>query len=125
MSGPSGFLGSVKSLLATLVATVHNRVELFSTEFQEEMARLLAVLVWSIAALLSGVVGLTFAAVLLLLAVDESRRPLAAGILAATFLSSAFAFAWYVRRLLKARPRPFHESLKELEKDHESLKDER
>ncbi len=120
-----GILDSLKALLATLVAMVHNRVELLSTELQEELARLVAVLIWSLAALLCAVVGLTFIAVLVLLSVDESHRPLAAGILAAVFLAAAGGSYLYVRGLVQSKPRMFDASLTELERDYESLEEKR
>ena len=125
MSEPLGFLDSVKAVLATLAAMVHNRVELFSTEFQEEMARLVAVILWGMAALLCAVIGLTFVAVLILLVVDPVNRALTAGILAAVFLLIAFVSAVSVRHLVRDKPRPFDASLAELEKDYDGLKDER
>ncbi len=120
-----GILDSSKALLATLVAMVHNRVELLSTELQEELARLVAVLVWTLAALLCAVVGLTFVAVLVLLSVDESHRPLAAGILAAVFLAGAGGSYLHVRGLSRAKTRMFDASLTELERDREALEERR
>ncbi len=120
-----GLFESAKALVANLVATAKERVELFSTEFQEEMARLVAVLIWSLAAVLFAVVGLTFVAVLILLTVDEAFRGLTAGILALTFILVGAASAAYARGLIRAKPRAFDASLSELERDREALKDDR
>ena len=57
---PGGLFASLKALLATLIAIGHNRLELFSTELQEEIARAASILLWALAALL-----LAFLAVLL------------------------------------------------------------
>jgi len=116
-----GFLGSIKTLLATLVAVVHNRVELLSTEMEEELARLVGVLVWSVAALLCAVVGLTFVATLILLIVGEESRPIAAGVLAAIFLIAGFVATLLARKLVRSKPRPFDASLRELERDYDDL----
>lgn len=120
-----GLLDSAKSLMATVVATVQNRVELFSTEFQEELARLVSVLLWSIAALLCAVVGLTFLAVTILLVVDARHRVLTAAIVGVVFVAGAVGSVLHVRGLLKARSRPFDASLSELEKDYRGLKEKR
>ncbi len=120
-----GIFDSVKSLLASVVAMAHNRVELLSTELQEELARIVSVLLWSITALLCTIVGLTFVAVLILLSVGESHRALAAGIIAVVFLAVAAGATLYVRGLHKARPRPFDASLSELEKDYDGLREDR
>jgi len=120
-----GILDSLKALLATVVAMVHNRVELLSTELKEELARLVSILIWSLAALIGAIVGLTFVAVLILLSVDASQRPLAAGILAAVFLAAAWGSYLHVRGLLNAKSRMFDASLTELEKDYDGLKEKR
>ena len=124
MNQQPGIFDSVKALLQSVIAMVHNRVELLSTELQEELSRIIAVLVWSIAALLCTIVGLTFAAVLVLLSVDEPYRALASGIIAAIFLIGAGAAVLYVRELRKSRGRPFAASLSELETDYDGLRED-
>lgn len=123
--GSPGILGSIKALLATFVAMAHNRVELFSVEMEEELARLVTVLVWSIGAMLFAVVGLTFLAVLILLVTGEPSRPFVAGILAALFLLVALGSALLARKVLHAKARPFDASLTELERDYEGLRRDR
>jgi uncharacterized membrane protein YqjE len=120
-AAPTGFLDSIRTLAATVVALAHDRLELAATEFQEEIARLAGVLIWALAALLLGVVGLAFVAIMILLAVDPSHRALAAGLLALLFLAGAGVAALIVRRILHAKPRAFDASLTELEKDREGL----
>jgi uncharacterized membrane protein YqjE len=124
LSAPAGLFGSVKALLATVVAAVHDRVELFSTEFQEEMARLVVILVWSLAAVLCVFAGLSFVAVTVLLAVDDSLRTLTAGILALIFVAAGAGAAVHARRLLAANEPPFDASRAELRKDLDVLRDD-
>lgn len=116
-----GILDSIKSLVATLVAAAHNRLELVSTEVQEELARLAALLLWGFAALLLATVGLAFTATTVLLAVAPDHRVLAAGTLAALFLLGAGAAGWTVRRIARSKARPLDATLTELEKDFEGL----
>jgi uncharacterized membrane protein YqjE len=123
--GSPGILGSVKALLATFVSMVHGRLELFSVEMEEELARVVAVLVWSIGAMLCAVVGLTFLAVLILLVTGDDSRPLVTAVLAAVFLLVALGSAVLARKVLHAKPRPFDASLTELERDYEGLRRER
>jgi uncharacterized membrane protein YqjE len=117
-----GFLDSIKALVATAVALVHDRFELAATEFQEEMARLAAILLWALAALLLAAVGLAFVAVMILLWVAPEHRALVAGVMAALVLAGAAGAWWNVRRILGAKPRAFDASLTEFEKDRESLR---
>ena len=118
---PAGFLDSVKNLAATVVALAHDRVELASTELQEEIARLTGILLWALAAILLAVVGLAFVAIAVLLAVEPGSRPLAASGLALLFLAVAAIAAAVARRILRAKPRPFDASLSELRKDRDAL----
>lgn len=120
-----GILGSIKAFLGTFVALAHNRFELLSVEVEEELARLVRVLVWSIAAMLCAVVGLTFTAVLVLLSVGPQARPFTAGILAAVFVLAALGCSVWARSVLHAKRRPFDASLTELESDFEELRGDR
>jgi len=116
-----GLLQSVKALLATLVAIGHNRLELFSVELQEEVARAVAVLFWSIAALLLALVAIALAAAAILLSVPESNRVLVAIVLTAGAAIAAVIAYSVSRTRLFSRPRPFDATLTELAKDREKL----
>ena len=116
-----GFLDSIKALVATAVAMVHDRFELAATEFQEEMARLAGILLWALAALLLAAIGLAFVALMILLWVAPENRALAAGVMAALFVAAAAGAWWNVRRILAAKPRAFDASLTELERDRKNL----
>jgi uncharacterized membrane protein YqjE len=118
-----GLFESAKRMIATLVAIVHTRFELVATEMQEEVARLARIVIWSIAALLLVAIGLAFGGVTLLLATPPDRRALVAGSIAVLMLAAAVASALVVRRVHRAKPRPFDASLRELERDRESLGD--
>lgn len=117
-----GIFGSLRKLLDRAVALLHTRTELITTELEEEVTRLVGVLLWSFAAVLGAVIGACFIGVAILLAVPEGYRTLAAGVLAFLFL--AFATFGYVsiRRIARAKPRIFDASLTELEKDRQQLR---
>jgi uncharacterized membrane protein YqjE len=116
-----GLLHSVKSLLATLVGIVHNRLELIATELQEEIERVALLLLWGAVALFFAFLGIAFAGLLIVIAVGEEHRLLAAGLIAALFLLTALVAAVLAARQIAAKPRPFHASLNELAKDRELL----
>src|SRR5690349_5269316 len=116
-----GLLHSVKSLLATLVGIVHNRLELIATELQEEIERVALLLLWGAVALFFAFLGIAFAGLLIVIAVGEEHRLLAAGLIAALFLLTAVVAAVLAARQIAAKPRPFHASLNELAKDRELL----
>ena len=119
---PAGLLGSVRTLLATLVAIGHNRLELLSVEIQEEVERVAALLLWSVAALLLGMASVLTLSAAIVLSVDPALRWVAAALLGLAFL---VACAWAVRKArarATLKPRPFDATLVELEKDHDTLK---
>ena len=117
----SGLVESAKSLLGTLVAIVHNRLELLSTEIQEEIGRVALLLLWGALALLFAFLGIAFVGLLIVIAVSDEHRVLAAALIAALFLLTAVAAALLAARQIAAKPRPFDASLTELAKDRELL----
>jgi uncharacterized membrane protein YqjE len=118
---PAGLLGSLRALLATLIAIGHNRLELFSTEVQEEIERVASLLLWSAMALLLGVLALLLVAVAIVLSVPPAHQWLAAAVLAALFLAACAWAAAVARSRMTMKRRPFDATLGELEKDHDLL----
>ena len=117
-----GVFHSVRSLVDRVVDVVHNRAELFTTELEEETARLVGVLVWAFIGVFSALVGATFAGFAIVLFIPPASRAWVAIGLTALFLGLG-AFAWAsVRRILRAKPRAFDATLRELEKDREHLR---
>jgi uncharacterized membrane protein YqjE len=120
---PAGLLGSLRALLATLVAIGHNRLELLSVEIQEEVERVASLLVWSIAALLLAAAGLLMLAAAVLLAVEPQHRWIAATALGLLFVVACALAGLKARSRLSLKPRPLAATLDELGKDHDLLKD--
>jgi uncharacterized membrane protein YqjE len=118
-----GIFGSAKHLLHRLVALLHHRAELFTTELEEEITRLVGVLLCSFAGVQCAIIGLTFGAVTVLLFVPEAARPWVALGLAVLFLGLAAVGGIIIVKIVKAKARPFDATLRELEKDRDRLKD--
>jgi uncharacterized membrane protein YqjE len=116
-----GLFGSVKALLATLLALGYNRLDLFSTELREEIARTASILLWAVAALLLGVLAILLAAVAIVLAIPEEQRALVLALVAAGSAVAAVAAGIVSRNRTAAKPRPFDATLTELAKDREDL----
>ena len=120
-SAQGGFLDSLRTLLSTLVGIAHTRVELISTEVEEQFARLVSLLVWGLVAMF-----LAFSAVILsaiafiVLFWDSSRVLAAAGLAAAFVLLAAIAVSGFIARM-RSRPRLFNASLDELARDRSRL----
>lgn len=112
----------MRALFDTVLSILHNRAELFTTEIEEEAARLLGVFLWALAAVLSVIIGASFVGVAILLAIPAGYRALVAGGLGLLFLLVAGIGYVAIRRILRAKPRPFDASLRELEKDRDHLR---
>jgi uncharacterized membrane protein YqjE len=117
-----GLFDSFRSLFDRVLAVLQTRAELLTTELEEEVTRLVGVLLWSFAAILAAVVGTSFLGVTILLAAPAAYRALVAAGLALLFLAVATIGAVSIRRILRAKPRVFDASLRELEKDRKQLR---
>lgn len=121
---PPGLFASLRTFSASLVALLHTRLELLGTELQEELARLVLALVYSIGALLFAALGLGFLGMAVVFGVEEGHRVVAAGVLAAIYVAIGALGAWAVRRLVFERLRIFNASLTELDSDFSALNGE-
>ena len=118
---PEPLLASLRTLAGTVLAVVQTRLELLSTEFEEERARIAELLVLAVCA----AVCFAFAAFLLVLFIVvffwDSHRLLTIGILAGAFaLSGGFVLA-AIRRRASEHPPLFSASIDELRKDRDAL----
>jgi uncharacterized membrane protein YqjE len=116
-----GLFDSAKALLATLVGIVHTRLELLSTELQEEVGRVALMLLWGAVALSFMFLAIASLAVLILIAFWDDHRLLVGALLAASFVVLALVAGFAARKQIAAKPRPFGASLNELAKDRDHL----
>ena len=119
---PRGIFDSLRALLDTILAILHNRAELVTTELEEEVTRLIGVLLWALVAVFSVIIGATFLGYMALLAVPEQYRSLTAAGLGLLFLVVAGIGYLSIRKILRAKPRPFDATLREFEKDRDQLR---
>jgi uncharacterized membrane protein YqjE len=126
MANPdSGLLGSVRQLLATGVETLRVRLELLSTEVEQEKLRLFDAVLWAGLALLLLGMGLLFLCGLIVVLLWEQHRLLALGALAALLLGTGFWVLQQARARLRAPGGLFATSVAELERDRTELSRER
>jgi uncharacterized membrane protein YqjE len=116
-----GLFDSLKVLAATLLAIAHTRLELLSTELEEQWVWLSSIVVWALVAMFCAGVGIVLATLFVVLALWDTHRLLALGIPAMVFLLGS-ALAWLVvRGKARAKPPLFAASLAELSKDRKEL----
>lgn len=118
-----GLFDSLKGLAASLVAIAHTRLDLLSTDLEEERARLVSVLVMLFVALFCFGVGVVLLAILVAVVFWESHRLLALAGLTGIFLAGGAVAFGCARRTLRTKPRLFAASLAELSKDRQHLMD--
>ncbi len=111
----------LRALLGGVAGLAHSRLALLGTELREEAARVRATLVGAFAAIMLGALGLAFAGGALVMAADEAHRALVAAALGLVFIAGGAYAAWWVQRLMAAKPGVFSGSLAELERDREAL----
>ncbi|HEU4929401.1 MAG TPA: phage holin family protein [Candidatus Krumholzibacteria bacterium] len=117
-----GVFHSLRLLVDRVIAVVHNRTELLTTELREETARLVGVVLWAFIGVFAGLVGLTFAGFAIVLFIPMQYRAwVATGITALFFGVALFAY-FSVKKIRGAKPRPFDATLREFEKDREHLR---
>ncbi len=120
--GPiQGFFRSLGNLLATLVGIAHTRLELLSTEIQQEVHRAAQILVWTLVALLAAGIGLFLAALVTIFVFWDSHRIVASVAVTIAFFVIAGVAGVVVRAKVRSRPRLLDATLNELAKDRESL----
>jgi uncharacterized membrane protein YqjE len=121
--GPvSGLFKSLANLLATVIAIAQTRVELLTTELQEEIHRAAEILVWTLVALLAVAMGLFVTALVIIFVFWDTHRVLASVLVASSFFVLALAALVVLRVKVRNRPRLLEGTLAELAKDREHLK---
>ena len=111
----------MRSLAATLLALVHNRVELAGTELELGARLLVARLVWLLVVVGVSFLALTMLSVLVLVLAWDTHRIAAAVALTVLYAAGALAAAWRVRELGRG-PTFLSGTLAELKRDLAALR---
>ena len=121
-SSRPGFLGSFRALGDGLLATVQDRLELFSVELHEEKLRLVQTFIWISAALFTGMLTVMFASLTLVFLFWDSARLAVLGGLTVLYAGAMVAIIIAFRRYLARQPRPFAATLHELGEDRACIR---
>lgn len=116
-----GLFDSLRALIATLVAMAHTRVELFGTEIEEELRRVVALLVGAIAVLALSSLALLFSALVVIVSFWDTHRVAAAASVATGFIAAAAISFLVVRARTRREARFLSSTLGELERDLQQL----
>ena len=120
--GPiGGLFASVAQLLATAVGIAQTRLELLSTELQEEIHRVAEIMVFAAIALLAAGVGLFLLALVVILLFWDTHRVAASVSVTGAFLLIAAVAGLALRAKVRAKPPLLDATLAELKKDRANL----
>jgi uncharacterized membrane protein YqjE len=116
-----GLLNSLKNLTVTLIAIIHTRLELISTDLEEGRERFISLLAMAFVSLFSLCFGAVLLTILVVVVFWDTHRLLVLGSLTGLFLISGAVLGAIVVGKLKSMPRMFEASLAELIKDHQEI----
>lgn len=118
----SGLLASLPRMLDTLLEIAHTRIAIVSTEFEEERERLRQLVLYGFWSLFLLSMGLILGTLFLIALFWDEYRLHALGIIAGVYFTAGVITTLWLRRSLRARPRIFASTLREIEKDRNELK---
>lgn len=121
---PAGFVGSFRLLGDSLLATVQDRLELFSVELQEEKFRLILTFMWISAAVFTGMMAIAFASLTVVYFFWESARLCVLGGLTVIYLGALAVIVVSFRRFIARQPGPFSATREEIGKDRACIRNE-
>jgi uncharacterized membrane protein YqjE len=116
-----GLFESIKALTSTLVAVVHTRLELLSTDLEEDRERLMSLVMLSLIALFSLLIAAVLVTITLVVAFWDSYRVLALASASGVFIIVGVSTWLAAVRQAKKKPKMFVSSLLELIKDRKQL----
>jgi uncharacterized membrane protein YqjE len=120
-SAPSLFQ-SAREYLATWVEVLKTRVELFSTEWQEECQRLEQIFILAAATVLCLALGVLLVTLFVVVAFwDTNYRLAVLGAFGLFYLATGLLVGFLMRRKARSKPKIFANTLDELAKDYQEL----
>jgi len=118
---PPRLFASLRQLSMTVLAMAHTRLALAGVELEEELQRLIGLLLSLLGLLVFGLTGVLLFSLLLVLAADAGQRVAVLAILASVYLGLAGWFWWRVQRMLATRPPFLQATLAEMAQDRDAL----
>lgn len=121
--GPiSGLFQSLNRFATSLVAIAHTRLELLTTELQEEVRQVGAILLWAFIAAFAALIALFLGALAVIFVFWDTHRIAASIGMIVMFLGLAAAAGLMLQKKLRDKPPMLNDTLAELAKDRDQLK---
>lgn len=122
-SGPvSGLFHSLNKFASTLLALAHTRLELLTTELQEEVRQVGAILLWAFIAAFAAMLALFLGALAVIFVFWDTHRIAASIGTVIAFLLIGVAAALMLQKKLRDKPPLLDDTLAELAKDRDQLR---
>ncbi len=118
----SGLFQSFSNFAGTLIAIAHTRLQLLTTELQEEVRQVGAILLWAFIAAFAAMLALFLGALAVIFVFWDTHRIAAALAMIALFLVIAIGAALMLAKKLRSKSPMLDDTLAELAKDRDYLK---
>jgi uncharacterized membrane protein YqjE len=118
---PPRLFASLRQLAQTALAMAHTSLALAGVELEEELQRLIGLLLSLLGLFVFGLVGILIFTLTVVLAVDASQRVAVLCFFTALYLGLCGWFGWRVRHALATRPPFLQATLAEMAQDRDTL----
>jgi uncharacterized membrane protein YqjE len=118
----TGLFHSLSNFAGTLIAIAHTRLQLLTTELQEEVRQVGAILLWAFIAAFAAMLGLFLGALAVIFVFWDTHRIAASLAMIALFIGIAVVAALVLAQKLRSKPPMLDDTLAELAKDRDNLK---
>ena len=118
---PPRLFASLRQLALTALAMAHTRMALAGVELEEELQRLIGLLLSLLGLLVFGLLGVLMFTFMVVLAADAAQRVTVLALFAALYLGLASWFWWRLQRVLATRPPFLQATFAEMAQDQEAL----
>jgi uncharacterized membrane protein YqjE len=118
----TGLFQSLSNFAGTLIAIAHTRLQLLTTELQEEVRQVGAILLWAFIAAFAAMMGLFLGALAVIFVFWDTHRIAASLAMIALFLLIAIGAGLMLAKKLRDKPPLLDDTLAELAKDRDNLK---
>ena len=118
----TGLFQSFSNFAATLIAIAHTRLQLLTTELQEEVRQVGGILLWAFIAAFTALLGLFLAALAFIFAFWDTHRIAASLVMIAVFVGLAIFAVLVLRKKLREKSPMLDDTLAELAKDRDNLR---
>jgi uncharacterized membrane protein YqjE len=118
----TGLFQSLSNFAGTLIAIAHTRLQLLTTELQEEVRQVGGILLWAFIAAFTAMLALFLGALAVIFAFWDTHRIAASLAMIGLFIAIAIGAALVLVKKLRSKPPMLDDTLAELAKDRDNLR---